>query len=559
MSASTVLAVIPARGGSKGIPRKNLRLLNGSPLISYAIRTAREITPYVVVSTEDDEIAEVAAMYGATSIPRPIELANDDVPLDPVVIHAWKSSEDKLGLQFDLIITIQPTSPLVTSKTVKRSLEIAQAETLDCCITVSDARHLYWVGPLDNPKPFPAERLNRQWLPPMWKETGAVVISSRYLLTQGKRIGGKIGLYPMPENEAVDIDSYDDWMVAEYRLKAPKVAIRVVGNQELGLGHVYRSLTIASRLSVPQLEFFVDEGSGLAEQLIKEHNYKANRVLNDDEFIEFVDREGYTLVINDILDTDASYVTRLRGAGKRVVINFEDLGSGAIVADLVINALYEYSTPLPNQRFGWRYVCLRDEFLQVPQERVVPEQAKVLLITFGGTDPNDLTSRALVTASKALRGTGAEVHVVLGLGNPRVDQIVQLAESLRSSFGSVEVYTRVRRMSSLMRQADLALTSNGRTVFELACCGVPMITISQNEREASHTFGRLNGGVKDLGLAAGVSDARLTETIRDVWMSYPIRESMHESLTKFDLKKGIHRVIKCINETYENWRTNHTE
>ncbi|MGI6596322.1 MAG: glycosyltransferase [bacterium] len=478
-------------------------------------------------------------------------------PLDPVVLHAWEQSESKWQVSFNWVITIQPTSPLVSTRTINDALAYAQGEQLDSCLAVSDARALYWSGLTSAPSPHFQERLNRQWLPAFWRETGAIVISHRRLLLQGQRIGGKTGLYPIPDQESIDIDSYDDWVVAEHRLQAPKVAIRTIGNQQLGLGHVYRTLTLASRLFTPHLDFYVDSSSSLAAQLIKDHNYPVYSITDDNDFIARIESKGYDLIINDILDTNYTYIIRLRQNNERVVVNFEDLGSGAAEANLVINALYEYTTPLPNQKFGWQYVCLREEFLRAYYEPKANPQAKNLLITFGGTDPGNLTCLALQAAGEALDNCNAVLDVVIGLGNPRIQEISTLVDQVSKYFSELRLHTHVKQMSSLMHKADLAITSNGRTVFELASCGVPMISISQNYREASHTFGRLNGGVIDLGLAENVAMAQLAQNIRTIWLAPEKRLQMQANLLMFDLRKGVDRVIRCIKETYRDWRNQH--
>lgn len=108
-----ILVIIPARGGSKGIPRKNVRLIAGKPLISYAIANATK-SKYnvdVVVSTDDEEIMFVSQKYSAEIVKRPIELALDHITLDPVIEHATRVQESKKGCIYDIVITMQPTSP----------------------------------------------------------------------------------------------------------------------------------------------------------------------------------------------------------------------------------------------------------------------------------------------------------------------------------------------------------------------------------------------------------------------------------------------------------------
>lgn len=412
INSNNTLIIIPARGGSKGIPRKNLRLLDGRPLITYVIKTALKIQDAViVVSTEDEEIAEIASQWGATVIIRPPELAEDHITLDSVVIHAWQEAEKKYGVNFEKIVTLQPTSPLLSRETLENALREIDKKELDCCITVSDARHLYWIEENGEPVPLYKARLNRQWLPPIWKETG-VVVTKRKMLVQGVRIGGRIGLLSIPEDEAIDIDNYEDWFIVEKKLTSPKVAIRVKGNSIIGLGHAYRMLSIALRLFVSNIKFFVDEDSDLAAQLIERFNFPVTKITGESDFIQLIRREGFDLIINDVLDTSSEYIRDLKGNNERVVINFEDLGSGGQIADLTINALYEYSTPAPNQRFGWRFACLREEFLTTKPRPFDSNTDKTILITFGGTDPNDLTSRAIFGCTNAAMTIGKKFNLI---------------------------------------------------------------------------------------------------------------------------------------------------
>ena len=110
-----IIAVIPARGGSKGIPRKNMRLMGGKPLISYAIENAlsSEFVDDVVVSSDSEEILAYAAQFeGVTGLSRDTELALDAVTLDPVIYDAVVRREEQAGASFDIVVTLQPTSPL---------------------------------------------------------------------------------------------------------------------------------------------------------------------------------------------------------------------------------------------------------------------------------------------------------------------------------------------------------------------------------------------------------------------------------------------------------------
>ena len=113
MKTKNMIAIIPARGGSKGLPRKNIHKLNSKPLISYTVESALacDFIDKVAVSTEDDEIAEVAKKFGASVIKRPVELAQDETPAKLVVKHAIDTEKDE-GTSYKYIILLQPTSPM---------------------------------------------------------------------------------------------------------------------------------------------------------------------------------------------------------------------------------------------------------------------------------------------------------------------------------------------------------------------------------------------------------------------------------------------------------------
>lgn len=141
-----IIAIIPARGGSKGIPRKNIKLLSGKPLIAYVIETAlkSQYIDIVVVSTDDEEIAEIARLYGSDIIFRPQALSEDHVPLDPVIYHAVTAVESNKGIKYDYALTIQPTSPLLQTTTLDEMIKDMIQGDYDTLISVKAENHLFW-------------------------------------------------------------------------------------------------------------------------------------------------------------------------------------------------------------------------------------------------------------------------------------------------------------------------------------------------------------------------------------------------------------------------------
>ena len=141
-----ILAVIPARGGSKGIKRKNLRLLDGRPLIYYQIQNALQskyITD-VVVTSDDEDILEYSSNFPVYLRKRPPELALDNVTLDPVIWDATMYMENILNKQYGIVVTLQPTSPLLKTTALDNAIEKFISEDLDTLLPVMDTTHLYW-------------------------------------------------------------------------------------------------------------------------------------------------------------------------------------------------------------------------------------------------------------------------------------------------------------------------------------------------------------------------------------------------------------------------------
>jgi spore coat polysaccharide biosynthesis predicted glycosyltransferase SpsG len=247
------------------------------------------------------------------------------------------------------------------------------------------------------------------------------------------------------------------------------------------------------------------------------------------------------VVLLDVLDTERQLVESVKRACD-VVATFEDLGSGADAADLVFNELYTDPQADGARRFsGPEVACLREEFYSVVP-RPTAASVRSVLVTFGGTDPNDLTAKAL--GALALVEGDFEVTVVLGLGyaDARETEIERLAARGRRP---VRVHRNVRNISSFMADADLALSSAGRTVFELIACQTPVLVLAQNERELTHTCADEAHGVTSLGLGAGLSEARVAEAIRAL-LPEPARAAARARMAAVDLWSGPDRIMTAV-------------
>lgn len=225
MTESAVLGLIPARGGSKGVPRKNIRELAGIPLITHSIQAARDATAIdsVVVSTDDGEIAEVAESHGArVPFMRPSELATDEAPTAPVITHALETLHDA-GEAYDSFVLLQPTSPLRTATDIDEAYSLYNDSESDSVISVYPTYDTRWKR-----TPEGAKKLNytdagkrRQDRDPEYVINGAIYVTDvKQFFQTEETITGTTKMYEMTERESVDIDTpFDLWLAEQILTK----------------------------------------------------------------------------------------------------------------------------------------------------------------------------------------------------------------------------------------------------------------------------------------------------------------------------------------------------
>ncbi len=216
-----ILAIIPARGGSKGIPGKNIKLLAGKPLIAYSIEAARNsrFINRTIVSTDDEKIAKVAKKFGAEVIVRPKELAEDTTPMDPVLKHVVDSLE-KENYVPDIVVLLQPTSPLRTTKHLDEAIEKFLNGNFDSLISVEINRNpQHEISEEKYLIPAFKKIENRDKRKPLIIENGAIYISKTDLIKKGKIRGEKIGYYEMDRYSSIDIDEPKDFEIVEQLFK----------------------------------------------------------------------------------------------------------------------------------------------------------------------------------------------------------------------------------------------------------------------------------------------------------------------------------------------------
>ena len=217
------LGIIPARGGSKGVPCKNIRLVGNQPLIAHTIQAAdsSQLLAHYVVSTDDDAIATVACDHAAPVLMRPPELAADDTPMVPVIRHALRVLEAN-GERYDAVVVLQPTTPLRQPADIDNSLRLLADTGADTVISVYQVEdhhpaRMYrlldgYLQPYDQEPPG---RL-RQSLPPVYHRNGAIYACWTRLLDQNTLIGPRVWPYVMPRARSLNIDDELDLAFANF-------------------------------------------------------------------------------------------------------------------------------------------------------------------------------------------------------------------------------------------------------------------------------------------------------------------------------------------------------
>lgn len=530
-----ILAVIPARAGSKGIPNKNIRILNEKPLISYSISNAlnSKYIDDVVVTTDSEQVRIIAEQMGANVRIRPKELCGDSITLDSVIYDAIPENSN-----YDYIITLQPTSPTLKISTLDSAIQYAIDNNLDTLISAINAPHLSWKEENGKKVPNYKERLNRQYLPANYLETGAFVISKREVVKPNTRIGNLVDVYEVNEIEAIDIDNFQDLYLSSYLMQNKKVAIYANGNNKIGTGHIYRSLELADEFySKPDIIYDINQTD---TSIFGETTHNLVAVNGEDGLIDLCKKNNYDIFINDVLNTTSSYMLKLKEILPNCkFVNFEDVGDGSKYADVVFNALYSHSDE-KNIYSGYKYYISGKTFMFYNNIKI-KDSVKNVLITFGGADPQNYTDRILKIITNNDKFSNIHFTIILGRAKENVEDLLKY-----NNYSNIDVLFNVSNMAEIMSKNDLAITSRGRTGYELAMLGVPTIAMSQNEREENHEFMSEDNGFIYLGLnpTDDIIEANLEMMIKS---TYETRLKYQTLLLSKNLKDGRKRVMGIIN------------
>jgi spore coat polysaccharide biosynthesis predicted glycosyltransferase SpsG len=319
-----------------------------------------------------------------------------------------------------------------------------------------------------------------------------------------------------------------------------KILFVVAGYDGIGLGHAFRVADLAKACPAQKVHILCTSNSRNAFDFFRQSGV-GNVTLQRADVPVYLYAEKFhpDIVINDVLDTTADYIRSLRKLGTKVV-SLEDRGTGVAHTDLTINAIYEDKS-YEHVLCGHAYFDLRDEFIQAGCIGTRSDVQRILL-SFGGEDKNNLSLRFLRLLAEDLSLSDTELHIVTG---PAYRFGLELALYIGNTGRKNIIFTETPiDMANCMKHADMAIVSNGRTVYELAAIGVPSIVVSSNERELTHHFGT-TAGFDNLGEHHRVSDKEFLLAVKSM-LSFRERLRVHQKCKKLDLRNGKKRVVNAI-------------
>ncbi len=510
-----VIAVVPARGGDPEVPYLNIKKLGTIPLIAHTLEEANK-SHYIdrlIVSTDDDQVERVAREYDAEVVRRPDELAQNIPEIREVIRHAVETVEN--DDRFDIVVTLQATSPFRRAEQIDAAIDELVDNDFDAVISLKEVRTLTWHRPRGKLEPLFERPARRVELEPLYHEDGAIRAVRRDVLASSERLGEKVGHILMDKMSALTVhDIYDFWL-AEKLVHLPRVLFCVDGGSEMGMGHVYRSLAVAKELTkiVPHADVCFLMRAELPEgmQHIAGAGYPIRVARQDaDTTIGVIRDYSPNIIINDRPFLADDYLRALAGLGAstiNLVDSLDDIEKPFELASIIIATMQEGDVELDDYHAGPAFAILRDSFRKKTNKvPAISDEGRKLVVSFGGSDPQNLTMKAL----SALDGV-ADVSVTVVLG-PAYGYRSELEALVAKLSVKPEILKNVEHMADILFEADLVLCSGGMTVFEIAALGRPGIVLCQNtrERERMEGFARY-GTILHLGLGTDVSE----ETIRD--------------------------------------------
>ena len=448
----------------------------------------------------------------------------------------------KIYKRYRDIIIFWPYTPLLNKNEILRAYNEFNEGSFDVMVTLREEDHRVYEGKGRNLQSLIFEDHRKK----IFTEMKSFVILKASLIPGRSLKNLRIQPFVLSGDE-VEIRSYQDWWLCEKLLHRKRIILRVIGDEKVGMGHIYRSLTLAREIDDHEIIFICDEKSHLV----------VNNIAGYDYLVETASGQGIEekiialkpdLVILDMLNTTKKQVLGLKKHNIKV-ISFEDLGSGSRFTDLTINELYDRpQTAGQNIEWGHENFFIRDEFDYVKPNKF-KDKVNNLLITYGGTDHNNLSLSTLQAVEGFCREDGITIHVVTGIGYSHKQEML---DYIKKSGSKIEFTNASGVISRIMSDTQLAIVSNGRTVYELVHMNVPSIVVSHHEREKTHSFSAEENGLINIGLyQKGASERLILKNLKNLVRETAYRKKLFDNTTRFNFAKNKSKVVKKIKRLLE--------
>jgi len=542
MKKNKNLVLIIARTGTKNISKQNIRLVNGKPLIYYIInKCLKKKNTDVVVSSDSKEIMHISNFFGADFLMRPKKLTKDSTSIEEIA-HNSLIELQKRKKNYQKCLIINPHFPLIKKSKIDKFFAMLtnnvqtiygfqEDDSIEYCI-VKKNKNMIKLTELDKN---------------IVKKNKIISFVCKKFLEK-KIFSEKSYGIRIDKSEIFSPESYHDFGVLENVMSRKKILVRVNGSKKIGLGHVYNMLTVLNQFRNEEILILMNEKKSLGKEKFEENLYDVKFYLNENKFFEEVKKFNPDIIFNDILNTEISYMKKIK-KNNVFVVNFEDLGKGRKYADLVINPIFSSTKKYPNEHYGSEFACVREEF-RIFKRVKLRKKIKKICITLGGVDNDNNTYNIMNLIKKNEILKDVEINVILGFGFRYKEKLMKLINLMKKNDYKINIIEKTDFISRYIIDCDFVIASNGRTIFEIASLEIPIISLSVNPRETNHNFvNETKTGIK-FDIMDRNLENKLLKSILNM-TKFETRKKFFENLQEIDLKNGIKKVIHMINYSYD--------
>ena len=527
------LIVIPAIKKNAAIPDQLIKKLNGITLIQRAIDTALELAnsvDQVLIITDSDEIGLIAQRNGITFKKDKALFLNSENIVTEVINRTKDFPQEN-------VLLYRANTPLIESSDLQSAyLKFLELNDSMLVSVKKEDRRIFSIN---------NEQLVKTKIDNFCEEIGAFYIFNKSV------IKGDFKQVPffVSSIKSIEIRNYQNWWICEKMLQRKRIVFHVFGSHKIGMGHIFHSLSLAHEITDHEVILVCNEKYELAVKKIASIDYKV--IASKDEERTILDLNP-DMVINDVLNTEKDFILKLKENGA-IVVNFEDLGSGSSHADVVFNELHETPQKEGAHYFwGHRYLTLRDEFDNAKPNSFA-NRVEEVLIMFGGTDQNNLTLETLKVILDTCQMKKIMISIVCGAGYVYLDKLTDFIS--KCGYDKIELHQAIFHLSEIMERSQIAISSNGRSVYELAEMNIPSVIISHHKRELTHDFAKQETGFVNIGVFNENTSVDIRDAFTKLIDNKNYRLQLYQNMNKYNFlgnKKNVMNKIYDMLDKQEN-------